>query len=95
MSRRGPLIVHAAVEIALVVLLARGARCGHDECLRDLLLGVTLAVWVLAAVSIRLLSRSEHRGLQIAAWGVPFVWPPFAWAAALGLFHLFPALGGA
>lgn len=93
MSRRGPLIVHAAVGIALVVLLARGPRCGHDECLRDLLLGVTFAVWALAAVSIRLLSRSEHRGLQIAAWAVPLVWPPFAWAAALGLFLLFPALG--
>jgi hypothetical protein len=77
------------------VLVAQGPRCGHDECLRDLLLAVVLAVWALTAVSVHLLTRSERRGLQIAAWAVPLVWPPLAWAAAIGLFLLSPALGGA
>jgi hypothetical protein len=94
-SRRGPPVLHAAVGIAIVVLLAIGPRCSHDECLRDLFLGVTVAVWTLGAVSIRLLTRSGHRGRRIAAWAVPLVWLPIAWAGALGLFLLFPALGAA
>ncbi len=59
------------------------------------LLGVVLAVWALTAVSVQLLTRSERRGLRIAAWAVPLVWPPLPWGAAIGLFLLFPTLGGA
>ena len=94
-SRRGPLILHAAVGIALVVLVAQGPRCGHDECLRDLFLVVMVVAWGVAAVSVRLLAGSERGRLRVAAWAIPFAWPPLAWAAALGLFLLFPALGGA
>ncbi len=88
--RYAPLAVHAVIGAAALGWLSQQAACGEDECLRTLSLVVFGVVWMLAAAVIAL---SVRFGARMLAWTIPFLWLPVAWAAALGLWLLFPSLG--
>ena len=89
-----PLALHvltggAAVGYALQV------PCGSDECLGPLFTAASAGVWAIAVPAVLACEASRLRGVRIAAWTVPGLCLPVAWAFALALFVLHPGLGGA
>jgi hypothetical protein len=68
---------------------------GSDECLGTLFFVVGAATWLLALPLVVIGQRQERIGMWVLAWLPVLLWVPIAWAVAIGLFFLFPSLGGA
>ena len=92
--RLGPLFVHVCTGTAVVAFLLQ-VPCGSDECLGPLFAGVSAGVWAVTTPLVVVAARARTRGPRALAWGIWLLCLPLSWAAALALFVLHPALGGA